>query len=48
VIGEADAQRMAVSQLIEGLLPQVYEAQEALVWAQEELVDFENTMVTNK
>jgi hypothetical protein len=48
VIGEADSQRMAVSRLIEGLLPQVYEAQEALVQAQEELVDFKDKMDTSK
>jgi hypothetical protein len=48
VMGEVDAQWMLASWLIKGLLLQVYEAQEALVWAQEELVDFEDKMDTSK
>jgi hypothetical protein len=34
--------------MIDGLLPQVYEAQEALVWAQEDLVDFQEKMDARK
>jgi hypothetical protein len=39
---------MAASRMINGLLPQVYEAQEALVQAQEDLVDYQDKMDTSK
>jgi hypothetical protein len=44
VVGEADAQRIAATRMIEGILPQIQEAQEAMVEAQDALLEFEKRL----
>jgi hypothetical protein len=44
VVSEADAQRIAAIQMIKGILPQIQEAQEAMVEVQDALLEFEKRL----